>query len=164
MSLLVAAPGMLLDEVQRRSDVALGVHRREDGSGVAQPRRPHAVHIDHATHGFLVPESLFTVLELTSDRVVRLVASPQLEAMSLEKATREAVLLTEAMERAGWTSEVPMPCAPSSPEVGDTLLGVWRVDDWRSTLMLRPVFLPTAGYEHEELAWILSLTVDAVAG
>ena len=164
MSVLIAAPGMPLDEVVRRSTVELGVLREADGWALAQPRHSHTILIEHPEHGFALPEGLFTILEADEGRIVRIVASPQADLLDWSEAWQRARGLAASIEHAGWRLRGAMAGEGDVDLSVDTVIGIWIAIGWRSEMRLRRASVPTRDPAIEVPAtgavWLLSLQVE----
>ncbi len=163
---LVAAPSMGLDEVTRASTVALD-RVDFDGRAIVQAAWAHRVRVPDAQRGFELPLGLFTVVEASDGSVVRVRATPTLEALSWAGAWALVASVGEALGAARW---IPTD-APRATELARRFEGAdvgvaarWRNSPWEVDVTLQRVAQAGSGLanalQYAEDAWLVTVSVS----
>lgn len=162
---LVAAPGMGLDAVTAASTVALD-RVDFDARAILQAAWAHRVRVPDAQRGFELPLGLFTVVEASEGKVVRVRATPSVEALSWEGALALTASIGEALEAARWIhTDAPRPAELARRfEVADEGVAArWRNSPWELDVTLRRVAKAGSGLadalQYAEDAWLVTVTV-----
>lgn len=142
---LVAAPGMTLAQVERRSSARLSVPRELAGIHVAQALQVHRFVVDHGAHTLTLGPGRVGFLQLR-DAVVECVrVSPHIEYLAGPAC---AALLDEcaaALDAAQWRREGSYSGEQAyarAAVVEEVLAGTWHTEHMQARLTLRRIHTP----------------------
>lgn len=162
---LVAAPGMALDAVTAASTVALD-RLDLDERAILPAAWAHRVRVPDAQRGFELPLGLFTVVEASEGNVVRVRATPTLEALSWEGALALAASVGEALEAARWIhTDKPRPAelAQRFDGADEGVVARWRNSPWEVDVTLWRAARAGSGLadalQYAEDAWLVTVSV-----
>lgn len=137
---LVAAPGMRLEDCAARSTAVFRVPPENARPCLGQPHGPHALHLLDDAHGFELPAGLFSLLEAEGGVVFRIRASPHVGYVDQEGAFALGAEIARLLTAKGWTIHEERAAGALRTQlakVPEAIACTFGARNWRAEIRLR---------------------------
>lgn len=136
--MLIAAPGMTMDEVAAASTAVFKVPPADKLRGIVHPEQPCSVELRHPARGFTLPVGLYNVVDAHKGVVYRVTSTPHEDYLGLHATIELVKLVAETISALPAWTPIETPDYGALPEGlpprKAAILGRWEAETWVAEL------------------------------